>query len=449
MRSRVGLQSALVLLALIAGVVTGHLLHGASVASGTPVSPWWLELGELLLLRPLLLVTVPLVFVSVCLGVASLGDARSLGKLGLATISIYLVTMLLATIIGATLITVVAPGRSATPEQVALLRGEGDAALASDATRRERIEGAQSLTLGAAALNLAKQALPKNILKEASEGNTLAVIVAAIALGLALGVGGATTRPAIDALAGLSHALHVIVGWVLWLLPAGIYLFATGSVARIGLDTIAGPIAGYMLVVVVGLLIQALLVLPILQGLLGGGNGWSFAWRLRRVWLTAFATSSSNATLPVTIEECERDGISKRATAFVIPLGATVNMNGTALYEAVAVLFLFQLFGADLAITDIAVVVIASVLAAVGAAGIPSAGLVTMVLVVNAANAAVAGRGVSPLPLAAIGVIIGVDRVLDMCRTTLNVWGDCVTARVVTRFAPDVTDSANPQGAAR
>ena len=439
--SRASLQTALVLVGLVAGIVTGQMLHDPA----SSVSPWWGELGELLLLRPLLVVTIPLVFVSVALGVASIGDARTLGRLGVATVAFYLATMVFAASIGAGLITAVAPGSHATPEQVAALRGEGDAAFASDAARRDRLASAESLGLGGAALNIAKQALPRNFLKDAAEGNTLAVIVAAIALGLALGLsahpsgpaGGEPARRAIEVLSGLSIGLHRIVEWILWLLPLGVYCFATSSVAKIGLGTIVGPIAGYMAVVVVGLVIQALVVLPVLQVLLGGGNGWRFAWDLRRVWLTAFATSSSNATLPVTIEECERNGVSKRATAFVVPLGATVNMNGTALYEAVAVLFLFQLFGMSLTFGEIVVVVIASVLAAVGAAGIPSAGLVTMVLVANAANAALAGRGFAPLPIAAVGVIIGVDRVLDMCRTTLNVWGDCVAAKVVTRFATD------------
>ncbi len=432
--SRAAMQSLLVVAALIAGIITGQWLH----SSGEPISRWWSDLGEILLLRPLLLVTIPIVFVSVCLGVASIGDVRSLGRLGVSTVGFYLTSMLIAAIIGATMITAVSPGSGASPEQVAALRSQGDAQYASDASRKDRIDDAQGLGVSGAVLSIVKQALPRNLLKDAAEGNTLAVIVAAIALGIALGVGGQRMRPALALLESLSGALHTIIGWVLWLLPPGVFFLATASVAKIGLDHLARPIVGYMLVVFVGLLVQAVVVLPTLQWLCGGGNGWSLAWRLRRVWLTAFATSSSNATLPVTIEECQtRGGCSKRATAFVVPLGATVNMNGTALYEAVAVLFLFQLFGIDLSTTEIAIVVVASVLAAVGAAGIPSAGLVTMVIVVGAANAALAGRGIPALPIAAIGIIIGVDRVLDMCRTVLNVWGDCVAAKVMTRLAPD------------
>jgi Na+/H+-dicarboxylate symporter len=433
LRSKAAVQTLLVLGALVAGVVTGHLLHRA----GGPISPLWGELGELLLLRPLLVVTVPIVFVSVCLGVASIGNPRLLGRLGGATLGIYGGTMLVAAILGAILITTITPGRWATKEQAAALRAEGERSLAADETRKSRIEAADDLGLTGAALNILKQALPRNILKEAAEGNTLAIIVAAIALGLAFGLMGATVEPVLQVLQGCSAALHTIVGWILWLLPAGVFFFTTASVARMGLDAIAAPVGGYMGIVAVGLLIQGLLVLPLVQALCGGGNGWAFAWKLRRVWLTAFATSSSAATLPVTIEECQKHGVSKRATAFVVPLGATVNMNGTALYEAVAVIFLFQLFGVTLTGTETAIVVIAAVLAAVGAAGIPSAGLVTMVIVVGAANTALAGRGIDPLPLTAVGIILGVDRVLDMGRTVLNVWGDCVAAKIVTRLAPD------------
>jgi Na+/H+-dicarboxylate symporter len=162
---------------------------------------------------------------------------------------------------------------------------------------------------------------------------------------------------------------------------------------------------------------------------------------MRKALLTAFGTDSSSATLPVTIETAiDEGGCSKRSSNFVLPLGATVNMDGTALYEAVAVVFMFQLWGIELGVGELVIVVVTATLAAVGAAGIPSAGLVTMVIVVTAVNTSLAGRGIQPLPLEAIGVIIGVDRILDMCRTTVNVWGDAVGARIITRLAPDDDD---------
>ena len=161
-------------------------------------------------------------------------------------------------------------------------------------------------------------------------------------------------------------------------------------------------------------------------------------WSVRRALFTGFATSSSNATLPVTVRECTGPGgCSPRATNFVIPLGATLNLDGTALYEAVAALFLFQLCGVELTTTDLIIAVLTATLAAIGAAGIPSAGLVTLVIVIAAVNTSLAGRGVDRIPVSAIGLIIGVDRLLDMARTTINVWGDCVGAKIVTRLLPE------------
>jgi Na+/H+-dicarboxylate symporter len=152
----------------------------------------------------------------------------------------------------------------------------------------------------------------------------------------------------------------------------------------------------------------------------------------------AFSTASSNATLPVTLDSCVREGrCSRRATGFTVPLGATVNMDGTALFEAVGVIFLCQLYGIELAFAEVLVIVITATLAAIGAAGIPSAGLVTMIIVINAVNTTLGGSGKPTLPESAIGVIVGIDRILDMCRTTVNVWDDAVAAKIISRLAPD------------
>jgi solute carrier family 1 (high affinity glutamate transporter) protein 1 len=225
---------------------------------------------------------------------------------------------------------------------------------------------------------------------------------------------------------------------VIWLTPIGVFLLVAGTVGRIGLGELLGPLSRYMATVLVGLAIHAFIVLPLVLRLFAGGNPYRFMWRMKRALLTAFGTDSSSATLPVTIETAQEEaGCSRRASGFVLPLGSTINMDGTALYEAVAVVFLFQFFGIDLSFTELVVVVITATLAAIGAAGIPSAGLVTMVIVITAVNTSLAGRGAEALPLSAIGILLGVDRILDMCRTTVNVWGDAVGAKIITRIAPD------------
>ena len=161
--------------------------------------------------------------------------------------------------------------------------------------------------------------------------------------------------------------------------------------------------------------------------------------------MTAFGTDSSSVTLPVTIDTAQTaGGCSKRASEFVLPLGATMNMDGTALYEAVAVVFLYQCFAIELTLTQLGTIVVTATLAAVGAAGIPSAGLVTMVIVIEAVNSSLGPDG-PHLPLASVGIILGVDRILDMCRTTVNVWGDSVGAKLITRVTPDPPAAITPR----
>lgn len=431
--SRTTVHTALVLLGLVAGAIVGELLF----RRGGP-SVWWQEFGDLVILRPLLLMTIPLVFVSVALGVASVGDPKTLGRLGGAAVLFYVTAMLLAAALGALLVGAIRPGEGVDPAAVAALRSQAESAFASDADRQARVDAASQMGLAGAWLSIAKQAIPRNLVEEAAKGNTLAIVLAGIVFGAALGLGGERTRPVVVVLEAMLDAFLRIVGWILWLLPPGVFLLVAASVGRTGLAPLVGPLAGYVATILAGLLIHGFLILPLLLLLLRGGNGWALAWRLRRVLMTAFGTSSSNATLPITLEESVRvGGVSKRSASFVIPLGATVNMAGTALYEAVAVLFLFQFFGTELTVAESALVVLCSVFAAIGAAGIPAAGLVTMVIVIGAANAAAVTRGIEPLPLFAIGVIIGVDRILDMCRTALNVWGDCVAAKALSPLAPD------------
>jgi Na+/H+-dicarboxylate symporter len=416
--------------ALVAGMFVGEVLHrqGASGLVGA-----FSMAGDLMLVRPLMMLVLPLIFTSVVAGITSLGDPSRLGRLGLATSGYFLGTMLVAAALGATLVTAVGPGLGLEPEAVSALKASGI----------ERFEAAPRLTqaaeaggqgLGAAWLQIARQMLPSNPFAAMAEGQPLGMIVFAIVLGVALALCGDVGDPAVRVLNGLNEALLRAVGWVLWIIPVGAFLLVAASVGRVGLVELLGPLGLYMAVVIGGLAIHMFVILPALQFLLGGGNPFRFMWAMREPLATAFATASSSATLPVTIRTCEGAGCSQRATRFCAPLGATLNMDGTALYEAVAVVFLFQLYGVQLSFGELAVVVATATLAAVGAAGIPSAGLVTMVIVITAVNASL---GSEKLPVGAMGIVIGVDRLLDMCRTTVNVWGDMGAARIMTRIAPD------------
>ena len=438
------LLTILILGGLIGGVLFGeYLLYdpAATKQALQQAAQPFQTAGELIFIRPLRLLIIPLVFLSVITGVTSIGNPSKLGLVGGATMVYFIATTILAVVLGLAIASVVRPGIGVDP-----------ASFQTAAQADYQAEVAQKVATGPAGVGnafvtLAQDMVPPNILKAAAEGNVLAVVVFAILMGVALSVAGASAKPAVDAMEGLLAGLMRIVGWVMWLAPAGVFLIVSARVGVSGLSNLVGPLGLYILCVVGGLAVHLLIVLPAVLLIFGRTNPYAFIWNIRRVILTAFSTASSSATLPVTIETCRTQGrCSKRAATFVPALGATVNMNGTALYEAVAVLFLFQVFGIDLTIAQKLVILVTATLAAVGAPGIPGAGLVTMAIVINAVNSSLAA--ITPdarqLPLWTIGIIIGVDRFLDMCRTVLNVFGDCVGAKIITRLAPDEPDDHHP-----
>ena len=428
----------LILLGLVAGVVVGQFflyLPDATPDTLAQRTGFWQDTGDLIFIRPLKLMIIPLVFVSVVTGVTSIGNPQKLGLVGGATLVFYVTTMLFAVGLGLVLVNAINPGVGVDPVQLEQ-RGQADFEL-----QRQAIEAGSGKGVGGAFMNLLEQMIPTNPVVAAYEGNTLGVVVFSILLGLALVVTGEAVRPAIRFFDALFQALIRLVTWIIWIAPLGVFLLVAGRVGEIGLNSLLGPISKYMVTVLLGLLIHAIVTLPLILWVFGRANPFKFLWAMRKPLVTAFSTASSAATLPITIEEAEKNGnCSKKAANFVLPLGATVNMDGTALYQAVAVVFLFQMFEYDLSLTQQLVILITATLAAIGAAGIPSAGLVTMAIVISAVNTSLGATGLEPLPLWTIGIILGVDRILDMCRTAVNVWGDTTGARIMTRLAPDAEE---------
>ncbi|MFU8828689.1 MAG: dicarboxylate/amino acid:cation symporter [Phycisphaerales bacterium] len=431
----------LIFAALILGVLVGQFLIWDP--SATPVAlaekTAALErIGDLTFVQPLQMLVIPLVFVAVLVGVTSIGDPQRLGLVGGATMLYYISTMMLAIVLGLTLVSIIKPGQGAN------LADFETEARASYQTKQSAVESPDAPTgVGDIFLSLLDQMIPSNPLRAAVEGQTLPMVVVAILLGLGLVTVGSAARPTIEAFEGLFQALIKIVLWILWLMPIGVFCIVAARVGQSGLDSIAGPIGKYALTVVLGLSIHGLITLPLLLWIFSRSNPYVYFWQMRKPILTAFGTASSAATLPITIEEAQRSGgCSKRAANFVLPLGATVNMDGTALYQAVAVMFLFQMMGIDLTLTQQLIILITATLSAIGAAGIPSAGLVTMAIVIFAVNNSITAIDptVEPLPLWTIGIILGIDRLLDMCRTAVNVWGDAIGAKVITKLAPDTED---------
>lgn len=433
----------LILVGLVAGCLYGQfgLFEGDEVITS---EHWTKQAGDLILIRPLMLLIIPLVFFSVVAGVTSIGDPSKLGVIGGATIVYYIATMLVAVTIGAVLVTTLRPGDLPDEDRAGLV-AQAETEFEASGRIKSNIESAQEEkkdNLGGAWRNIVDQLIPGNAVKEMADGRTLGVIVTALLLGLALAAGGEKTAIAVRFFDAMFDAIMRLVKWVIWLTPIGVFLLVAWTIGSIGLSAIGGSLAKYIGTVLLGLLIHGVIVLPLVVLIFTRKNPYRFMWQMRRALLTAFGTDSSSATLPVTIESAETEGgCSKRAANFVLPLGATINMDGTAIYEAVAVVFLFQLYGIDLTIAEILIVMVTATLAAIGAAGIPSAGVVTMVIVIAAVNTSLSATGDKTLPPAAIGVIIGVDRIVDMCRTTVNVWGDAVGAKIISRIAPDAVET--------
>ena len=434
------LLTTLIMVGLVGGGIVGWLLYDPDFritmndnqhAHATAVTAFHF-MGDTIFLGLLKMLVIPLIATSVVVGVTSVGDFRELGRIGSVTLVYYVVTMLIAAAIGIIMVTTIRPGERITAEQIE----EASQTYHASETIVENIAVGPKGLIGAMH-NLVTQIIPRNIIGAAAGGRALPVIFFSILFGVVLTTMGERGRLVSDLIAALFDAIMKLVHAVIWLTPIGVFALLAWTVARIGLSVFFEAIGSYMFAVLAGLAIHAFVVLPLICRLAARSNPIKLFFHMREALLTAMGTDSSSATLPVTMEcATEKAGISKKSAGFVLPLGSTINMDGTALYEAVAVVFLAQAYGIHLDLTTLILVAITATFAAIGAAGIPSAGLVTMVIVVETVNGALATMpGSHSIPVAAIGLIVGVDRILDMCRTTTNVWGDAVGAKLIDRLA--------------
>ncbi|MCH8052646.1 MAG: dicarboxylate/amino acid:cation symporter [Planctomycetes bacterium] len=429
------LLTLLIMVGLVAGIIVGQMLYDpnfkitmsdAEHAHPTALFTFYF-IGDTVFLGLLKMLIIPLIATSVIVGVTSVGDFRDLGKVGIVTLVYYVATMAIAATIGLILVTNIQPGKRISDADVQA----GEQTYEAKEDVQENIAQGPSGMLGALQ-NLVKQIIPKNIIGAAARGQALPVIFFSILLAIMITTLGDKSAILIDFFGALFEAIMKLVQLVIWMTPVGVFSLLTWTVARIGLASFGQAIGGYMITVTLGLAIHGFVVLPLVCVLFARCNPFKFMHQMRQAMMTALGTDSSSATLPVTIEcATQNAGISKRSAGFVLPLGSTINMDGTALYEAVAVVFLAQAYGIELGLPQLVLVAITATLAAIGAAGIPSAGLVTMVIVINAVNPGLEAMGKDTIPIAAIGLIIGVDRILDMMRTTVNVWGDAVGAKIV------------------
>ena len=379
-------------------------------------------------LRMLMLIVIPLVVTSMICGITSLGDIRQMGRVGGWTLFYYMSTGAAAVMLGILLVTIIRPGAAAddtfayVSESVIEIEKQDTTVLGTLLAVVRGREGDQGSGM-----------IPSNIFLAASRTNVLALILASLVFGGALSTLGERGRPAVDFFQAANEAVMKVVHLIILFAPVGIFgLIATRFIDSGGAAAFGSELARlgkFVLTVTLGLAIH-LVVLCVVLAVFGRRNPLRYLYVMARALLTALSTDSSAATLPVTMECVESDGISDRSAGFVLPLGATINMDGTALYEAVAAIFIAQSLGVELGGAALVIVFLTATLAAVGAPGIPEAGLVTLLIVLAAVG----------LPAAGIGTILAIDWFLDRERTSINVFGDAVGAAVIDRyFGKDTT----------
>ncbi len=403
-----------ILAALALGVGAGLLWGEQDTVGGLRPYAFFDFLGTTFL-RALRMVIVPLITGSIVSGVAGVGASRGLGRLFGKTFGWYLTTSLAAIVTGLLLVNLVRPGVSGG-EPVGANLGLDPAAPALQA----ELEGKGAGDL----VGILQRMIPENPVTAAAEGEMLPLIFFCVLLGLA--VTGLPAEPR-SLLTGFFEALFAammrITGWVIAATPLGVFGLMAKITATAGFEALA-PLLRYGGTVLAALLIHGVVVLPLLVRLVGRLPAARHARVMVPALLTAFTTRSSSATLPLTMDRIENGaGVSNRVTSFVLPLGATINMDGTALYECVAAMFIAQAYGIELGPVAQFVVVLTALLASIGAAGIPAAGLVMMSIILDAVG----------LPLEGIALILAIDPLLDMCRTAINVWSDSCGAVVIAR----------------
>ena len=392
--------------------------HGKSLAK--QVGGWCQKIGGLFL-RMLQMVSIPLIVTSLLSGILSLSGRHGVGNMFKRTLGYYLTTSLLAIVTGMLLVNLIRPG------------------LQTATTGTQEPSAGQELhqtSLMDVMFAQVEAIFPSNPLASLTQPNFLSIIAFTIIFGVfAVRVGGTTVSRIHD----LAHAgfevMMAITTAVIRLAPIGVFFLITAVLATQG-SSVFQSLGWYVVTVAAALLIHACITLPLILKFIGKRDPMEYARAMSPALLTAFSSASSNGTLPVTLTSVEqRAGISNKTGSFVLPLGATINMDGTALYEAVAVLFIAQLhLGYNLPVSQQIIVAITALLASIGAAGIPHAGLVMMVIILQAVG----------LPLEMQGIILAVDRVLDMARTSVNVWSDSCGCAVVEALDPQPDSPLNP-----
>jgi dicarboxylate/amino acid:cation (Na+ or H+) symporter, DAACS family len=406
-----------ILVGLLLGATAGisaNIFGGGAAWIDATVDYVAQPIGQIFL-RMLFMVVIPLVFSTLALGVAGLGDLRKLGRIGGKTLGFFLLTTTLAVLLGLALINIVQPGNGLDPA----VRADLLAQYSSQAS--ERMVQAENTGFG---INTFVNIVPRNPIDSMARGDMLGVIFFTLMFGIALTrLPQSLSGPVIKVLEGVAQAVIEIIGFVMKIAPYGVAALIFSVTARFGFDVLRS-VGMYVIMVLFGLALHQFGTLSLIAKFLGGISPRTLFSRGRYMMVTALSTSSSSATMPTTLRTAEEEfGVPRQVAGFVIPLGATMNMNGTALFEGMTVLFLAQVFGVDLSIGAQLIVIVMSVITAIGAAGVPGGSIPLLVMVL-------AMVGVPP---EGIALVLGVDRILDMARTVPNVTADMLTSVVIAR----------------
>ncbi len=415
-----------ILIAIVFAAIVGSIVKQFTTETVTPslLGVSYVSMFDYvgsIFLNALKMIIVPLIASSIIVGVAGIGSGTNIGQLGWRTLLFYGSTTLAAILIGLIVINTIAPG---------VVDGEpAGEILALDTPAEdisERIEGKGAGDVA----EVFKRMIPPNIVMAAAEGQMLGLIFFAILFGYFMThLQHDYAEPLFKFWNGVFHVMMKMTELIMKFAPIGVFGLIAGVVAETGFAA-ARPLAVFALAVVAALLLHSVITLPLLLRFIGRVKPFATMRAMSPALLTAFSTSSSSATLPVTMDTLEEKvGVSNEVSSFVLPLGATVNMNGTALYECAAAMFLAQAYGLELSFGVQFTIVMIALLTSIGVAGVPSASLVAIAIILKAVG----------LPIEAIGVLMVFDRVLDMCRTSVNIWGDACCATIVARLRGEKT----------
>lgn len=403
-KKKIGL-STMIFIALLAGAVVGIVLHYAVPAShfrdSVLIGGVFHVIGQGFI-RLMQMLVVPLVFCSLVCGSMAIGDTKTLGKVGVKTVGFYLVTTALAVVIALSVALLINPGIGLDMD--AIQKSETTAATAST-------------SIVDTLLNI----IPKNPIGAMANGDMLPIIVFALFVGIMLTKLGTKGSTVANFFTQFNDVMMEMTITVMKLAPIGVFCLISKTFATIGFSAFK-PMLKYMGSVTIGLFLQCFIVYQVLLFIFTRLNPIRFIKKFAPVMGFAFSTATSNATIPMSIDTLHKKlGVPKQISSFTIPLGATINMDGTAIMQGVAVVFVAQAYGINLSMTDLATVILTATLASIGTAGVPSVGLVTLAMVLTSVG----------LPTEGIALIMGIDRILDMLRTAVNITGDAVCTTIV------------------